>query len=159
MNWLWKSCVSFRLIVFKNAKREVNAMHKEFKNCIIESSTNASVNTELTQVWVSKVFGSFSFRPRHLVWDFYEFYMQQSILFPQGAQNKSGKTSRKLKITASACYCLLDHGSMERNNKRCHQEIFQNVCTEFVDRLVRRQYDKLFQKRNALQMVINASTE
>ena len=64
-------------------------MHKEFKNCIIESSTNASVNTELTQVWVNKVSGSFSFHPRHLVWDSYEFHMEESILFLEGAQNKS----------------------------------------------------------------------
>lgn len=77
------------LVVFKNAKGEVDAMHKEFENCIIASSTNASMNTELTQVWVDKVFGLFSFHRRHLVWDSYEFHMEESILFPEGAQNKS----------------------------------------------------------------------
>ena len=78
------------IIVFKNAKRDVNAIHKEFKNCIIiASSTNAWMNTELTQVWVNKVLGSFSCRCRHLVWNSYEFHMEKSLLFPKGAQNKS----------------------------------------------------------------------
>ena len=36
------------MIVFKNAKREVNAMDKVFKSCIIPSSPNAWINTELT---------------------------------------------------------------------------------------------------------------
>ena len=40
---------------------------------------------------------------------------------------------------------------MEGNNKQRHIEIFGKVCTEFVDRWVRRRYDTLFQKRSALQ--------
>ena len=51
-----------------------------------------------------------------------------------------------------ACYCYLDHGSMEGNNKRCHQNIFQNVLNEFVDRWVKKLYDPLLQKRSTLQI-------
>ena len=33
---------------------------------------------------------------------------------------------------------------MKENDKRCHQKIFQNVCTEFVDGWVRKQYGLCF---------------
>ena len=48
-------------IISKNAKREVNAMNMEFKNCIIASSPNDWMNNNLTQIWVNKGLGSVSF--------------------------------------------------------------------------------------------------
>ena len=33
---------------------------------------------------------------------------------------------------------------MKENDKRCHQKIFQNVCTEYVDSWVRKQYGLCF---------------
>lgn len=48
-------------IISKNAKREVNAMDIEFKNCIVPSAPNDWMNNNLTQVWVNKGLGSVSF--------------------------------------------------------------------------------------------------
>lgn len=67
------------MIVFKGAKREVDSLNKEFKNCIIASSANAWMNTELTNVWVNQVLGSFSFRRRHLIWDSYDCHTEGSV--------------------------------------------------------------------------------
>ena len=47
-------------IISKNAKREVNAMNIEFKNCIIASSPNDWMNN-LTQIWINIGLGSVSF--------------------------------------------------------------------------------------------------
>ena len=52
-------------IAFKGAKRETAAFDKEIKNCCIESSRNAWMNTELTHNWVNKVLGTFSLHRRY----------------------------------------------------------------------------------------------
>ena len=67
------------MIVFKGAKRETDEMDKEYKNCVIASSANAWMNTELTHIWVNKVVGAFAFRRRHLIWDSFECHMENSI--------------------------------------------------------------------------------
>ena len=61
------------MIVFKGA------MNKEFNNCVIASSANAWMDTNLTNVWVDKVLGAFSFRRRHLIWDSYECHTEGSV--------------------------------------------------------------------------------
>ena len=37
------------------------------------------MNTDLTQSWINKDLGMFSFRRRHLVWDSYECHMEDSV--------------------------------------------------------------------------------
>ena len=50
------------MIVFKCGKRETEALSKEFgKQCVIASSSNVWVNTDLTLKWVPSVLGMFSF--------------------------------------------------------------------------------------------------
>ena len=39
------------------------------------------MSTELTQVRVKQILGSFSFRHRHLVWNSYECHMEESVIF------------------------------------------------------------------------------
>ena len=70
------------MIVFKGAKRETDAMDKEYKNCVIASSANAWMDTNLINVWVDKVLGSFSFRRRHLILDSYECHTEGSVKAP-----------------------------------------------------------------------------
>lgn len=68
------------MTVFKGAKRELEALNKEFKNrCVISSSVNGWIDAPLKKVWVSTVVGSFSFKRRLLVWDFYECHIEESI--------------------------------------------------------------------------------
>ena len=69
---LWWNFAS--MTVFKNAKREVSALDKEFTNCIIAASLNACMNTVLTQVDNDKDFGWFSSR----IWDSYECHMEKN---------------------------------------------------------------------------------
>ena len=52
-------------------------MDKEFKTCIIASSPNVSMNTELTQFLVNKGLGSFSFCCQHLLWGSYECHIKE----------------------------------------------------------------------------------
>ena len=48
------------IIVFKEAKREVEQLQKEYKNkCFIATSTNGWMNTDLTLSWVNTVLGNF----------------------------------------------------------------------------------------------------
>ena len=52
-------------IVFKGGKRDVEKLKKEYGNkCVIASSTNGWMDTDLTLSWVNTVLGQFSFRPR-----------------------------------------------------------------------------------------------
>ena len=66
------------MTIFKNAKQQVDAMDKEFKNCIIASSPNAWINAK---VWNNNVLGSFSIHHRHLVWDSFECKMKESVKY------------------------------------------------------------------------------
>ena len=67
-------------IVFKGAKRDVEALNKEFHGkCVVASSENGWMNTPLTNNWVEKVLGSFSFRQRFLAWDTYECHLEESV--------------------------------------------------------------------------------
>ena len=67
-------------IVFKGGKRDVDALNKEFHGkCVVVSSQNGWMNTELTNVWVDKVLGSFSFRRRLLAWDMYQCHLEESV--------------------------------------------------------------------------------
>ena len=67
-------------IVFKGAKRESKALNDEFKTrCVVASSSNGWMNTELTLEYTKKVLGSFSFGKRFLAWDSYECHMESSV--------------------------------------------------------------------------------
>ena len=69
------------MIVFKGAKREVAALHQEFKSqAYIASSSNAWMNTELTNQWVNYVLRSFAFNCRILAWGSYECHMEDSVI-------------------------------------------------------------------------------
>lgn len=69
------------MIVFKGAKREVAVLRQEFKSkAYIASSSNAWMTTELTNEWVSNVFGSFAFGRRQFAWDSYECHMKDSVV-------------------------------------------------------------------------------
>ena len=51
------------MIAFNDGKRETEALSKEFSNqCVIVSSSNGLVNTDLTLKWISSVLGMFPFR-------------------------------------------------------------------------------------------------
>ena len=69
------------MIVFKGAKREVAALHQEFKSqAYIASSSNPWMNTELTDQWVNYVLGSFPFNRLILAWDSYECHIEDSVI-------------------------------------------------------------------------------
>ena len=66
---------------FKGAKREVAALHQEFKSQVyIASSSNVSMNTELTNQWENYVLGSFTFYRRILAWDSYQCHIGDSVI-------------------------------------------------------------------------------
>lgn len=67
-------------IVFRGAKRESKALDEEYKHkCVVNTSSNAWMNEELTLTWVQKVLGAFSFSRRMLAWDSFECHMTQSV--------------------------------------------------------------------------------
>ena len=69
------------MIVFKGAKRKVAALHREFKSqAYIARSSNAWMNTELTNQWVNYVMGSFTLTRRILTWDSYECHIGDSVI-------------------------------------------------------------------------------
>ena len=68
------------IIVFKNAKRDVAKLQKEFKNkCVIVSTSNAWMDKDQTLHWCNEVIGSFSFRRRLLAWDTYECHLMDVV--------------------------------------------------------------------------------
>ena len=55
-------------------------MNKEFSSkCVIASSSNAWMNTELTHNWIEKVLGTFSFGRRLLAWDTFSCHIEDSV--------------------------------------------------------------------------------
>ena len=67
-------------IVFKGGKRDVEKLKKEFGNkCVIVSSTNGWIDTDLTLSWANTVLGQFSFRRRLLAWDTYECHLMPVV--------------------------------------------------------------------------------
>ena len=94
------------MIVFKGAKCEVAALHQEFKSqAYIASSTNAWMNTELTNQWVNYVLGSFSFNRRILIRDSYECHMEYNVM--------KSLNAKKVDTDLSA---LLSRGAWRRLN-------------------------------------------
>ena len=66
--------------VFKGGKRDVEKLKKEYGNkCVIASSTNGWMDTDLTLGWVNTVLGQFSFRRRLLAWDTYECHLMPVV--------------------------------------------------------------------------------
>ena len=74
-------------MVFKGAKREVDSLNKEYKNCVIASSVNAWMDTRLTKVLINGVLGSFSFRRCHLIWDSYDCHTEGSVKLSLHSKN------------------------------------------------------------------------
>ena len=67
-------------IVFKGGKRDVEKSKKEYGNkCIIASSTNGWMDTDLTLSWANTVLEQFSFRRRLLAWDTYECHLMSVV--------------------------------------------------------------------------------
>ena len=68
------------MIVFKGAKREVDILAKEFRGkCVIASSPNAWMNTDLTHQYINSVLGAFCFKRRLLAWDTYQCHLVPSV--------------------------------------------------------------------------------
>ena len=68
------------IIVFKDAKKAVQALQKEYKSkCVVASSANGWMDTDLTLTWVREVLGSLSFRKRLLVWDTYKCHLMPVV--------------------------------------------------------------------------------
>lgn len=68
------------MVVFKGGKREVAALNQEFKGrAVVATSTNAWMNSELTQVWIDSVLGTFSFNRRLLAWDSFECHIEDTV--------------------------------------------------------------------------------
>ena len=65
------------MIVFLGAVKEVAALNKEFGGkCIVASSSNAWMNTEL---YVNKVLGALSFKRRLFAWDTFECHLTSTV--------------------------------------------------------------------------------
>ena len=59
----------------------ITLVKKECGNrCIIASSTNGWMNTDLTVSWTNTVLGQFNFKRRLLAWDTYECHLMPVIL-------------------------------------------------------------------------------
>ena len=87
-------------IVFTGGKRDVEKLKKEYGNkSVIASSTNGSMDTDLTLSWANTVLGQFSFRRRLFAWDTYECHLMpvvqkslqskkiDTVLVPSGCTN------------------------------------------------------------------------
>jgi len=66
-------------VVFKGGIREVKAMKPEFKDAAIATSKNGWMNDELTQDWITAVYGKFAFAKRMLVWDSYKCHISDAV--------------------------------------------------------------------------------
>eukprot|EP00794_Sanderia_malayensis_P013386 gene13386-14759_t len=67
-------------IVFKGAKQETEAMKKEFQHkCVVATSSNGWMDTDLTLTWINSVLGQFSFHRRLLAWDTYECHLMPAF--------------------------------------------------------------------------------
>ena len=68
-------------IVFKGAKRDSKALNEQYKSrCVVASTSNGWMNTDLTQEFVKTVLGTFSFGKGLLAWDSFECYMESSVI-------------------------------------------------------------------------------
>ena len=56
------------------------SFNEEFRaRCVVSSSTNAWMNQTLTEDWVDKVIGKFSFARRFLTWDSFACHLTDSV--------------------------------------------------------------------------------
>ena len=68
------------MIVFKDAKQDVNAIHKKMKGkAVVASSSNGWMNTDLTLRYINEIIGSFSFKPRMLAWDTFSCHLKYEV--------------------------------------------------------------------------------
>eukprot|EP00794_Sanderia_malayensis_P014636 gene14636-16155_t len=62
------------------AKRETEAMKIEFQHkCVVATSSNGWMDTDLILMWINSVLGQFSFRRRLLAWDTYECHLTPAV--------------------------------------------------------------------------------
>ena len=67
-------------IIFKGAKREAVRLNNEFRGrCVVASSPDGWMNTELTLQFNMNILGSFSFGKRLLAWDSFECHIQSAV--------------------------------------------------------------------------------
>ena len=85
-------------VVFSGAKRDVTALNTEFHGrCVIASSESGCMNTSLTNEWVKKTLGSFSFRQRLRAWDTYQCHLEKSVTsYLMNKEDRCGSSTRRL---------------------------------------------------------------
>ena len=110
------------MVVFKGAKRQVAALNQEFKHkAVIATSENAWTNTELTQIWINYVLGTFLFNRTLLVWDSYECHIKNSA-------NESLKAKKEDRvIVPGGCTKYIQAPDVSWNKP------FKASCTEKYD--------------------------
>ena len=109
-------------IVFKGGKRDVEKMKKEYGNrCIIASSTNGWMDTDLTVSWTNTVLGQFNFKRRLLAWDTYECHLMPVV----GASLKAKKIDTVL--IPGGCTKYIQAPDVSWNKP------FKAYCTEKYD--------------------------
>ena len=68
------------IIVFKGTIRKVQLLQKEFQSkCLIASTKNGWMDTNLTITWSNTVLGKLCFRRRLLAWDTYKCHLQLPV--------------------------------------------------------------------------------
>lgn len=109
-------------IVFKGAKREVEKLNKEFSGkCVVATSSNGWMNTELTSSWINKVIASFAFGRRLLAWYTYSCHIE----------NSATDSLKRKNVDA-----VLIPGGCTRYIKApdvCWNKPFKEHCTELYD--------------------------
>ena len=109
-------------IVFKGAKREAKSLNEEFKtHCVIVTSSNGWMNTDLTIEYTRKVLESFSFGRRFLAWDSYECHMDSNV----ATSLKSAKIDQA--IIPGGCTKFIQAPDVSWNKP------FKAMCTEKYD--------------------------
>ena len=67
-------------IAFKGGKRDVEKLKKEFgSKCVVASSVNGWMDTDLTIHWTNTALGHFSYNRQLLVWDTFECHMVPTV--------------------------------------------------------------------------------
>ena len=109
-------------IVFKGAKREVEALNKEFSGkCVVASSPNGWMNSELTSKWINNVLGTFSFGRRLLAWDTYTCHIDDS------ASDSLKRKNIDVALVPGGCTRYIQAPDV------CWNKPFKQYCTEFYD--------------------------
>ena len=111
------------IIVFKGNIRQVQSLQKEFQSkCMIASTKNGWMDTNLTNAWTNSVLGQFHFRRRLLAWDTYECHLQPSVQ----ASLKAKKIDTAL--IPGGCTKYIQAPDV------CWNKPFKSICMEHYDK-------------------------